>query len=298
MLSLALIVAAVLVGARAATTRAVAPPARRGLRLVAAAGLLALAAAASPGAYELRKFVGLCLMPAGLAWLGLAALASGLVQRGHRGPAAAAGALWVLTTLAGNAWLGGALTGWLQAPYRRIDPFAQGTFDAVVVLGGGVEVRPDGRPELTVAGDRVVLGVRLWRAGRAERLVTTGPFVPVEGGGSTSYAAATAAMWEQLGVPAAAIVVVEGPLTTTDEVRALRDLAVRSRWRRVGLVTSAWHLRRAMRLCARAGLEVTPLPADALRPPPWELRWLVPQEVGFWRVQAACWELLGSLAGR
>lgn len=297
MLSLALIVAAVLVGAPGLRSR-IGPAAAPAARLAGAAALLALAVAASPGAYELRKFVGLCLMPAGLAWLGLAALGSGLAQHGHRGPAAATGAIWVLTTLAGNAWLGGALAGWLQAPYRGIDPLAQGTFDAVVVLGGGVEVRPDGRPELTVAGDRVVLGVRLWRAGRAERLVATGPLVPVEGGGSTSYAAATAAMWEQLGVPAAAIVVVEGPRTTTDEVRALRELAVRSRWRRVGLVTSAWHLRRAMRLCARAGLEVTPLPADALRPPPRELRWLVPQEVGFWRVQAACWELLGSLAGR
>ncbi len=298
MTSVALIVAAVLLANAARARRAVWTGRRAALAWAGAAALLVLAAALSPGRYELRKFAALCLMPAGLAWLALLAFACRLHRRRLRGFAAAAAALWLLVTVAGNAWVGSALIAWLQRPYARIDPLAQGSFDAVAVLGGGVEVHGDGRPDLTAAGERVVLAVLLWRAGRATHLVTSGPYEPIAGPRVTSNAAATAVLWEELGVPAANIVLLEGPRTTTDEVAALARLVADRGWRRVGLVTSAWHLRRAMRLCARRGLEVTPLPAEALSSPGPQLRWLVPQEVGFWRVQHACWELLGSLAGR
>ena len=298
MISVALIVAAVLLGDAALTHRGAWPRTRVALAWAGAAGLVALAAALSPGRYELRKFVALCLMPTGLAWLGLLAFVCGLWRRRLRGPAAAAGALWLLVTLAGNAWVGSGLISWLQRPYVRIDPLDRGPFDAVAVLGGGVEVRNDGRPDLTAAGERPILGVLLWRAGRTSRLVASGPYESIAGGGVTSNAAATAVLWEQLGVPAASIDLLEGPRTTTDEIAAIATLVAERRWRKVGLVTSAWHMRRAMRLCARRGLDVTPLPAEALTAPELQLRWLVPQEVGFWRVQHACWELLGSLAGR
>ena len=298
MISVALIVAAVVLAGTAASRRAAG---RRSLTVAAwavAAALLVLAAALSPGRYELRKFVALCVMPAGLVWLGLLAFACALWRGRLRGPAATAAALFVLTTLAGNAWVGSGLIAWLQRPYARIDPLEQGSFDAVAVLGGGVEVRSDGRPDLTAAGERAILGALLWRAGRTPRLVASGPFEPIAGGRETSSAAATAVLWEQLGVTGSDIVLLEGPRTTTDEIAALARLVAERGWRRVGLVTSAWHMRRAMRLCARRGLEVTPLPAEALRAPGPQLRWLVPQEVGYWRVQHACWELLGSLAGR
>jgi uncharacterized SAM-binding protein YcdF (DUF218 family) len=260
--------------------------------------LLALAGAFSPGTFELRKFVGLCMMPAGLVWLGLLSLARVLVARGLLRFAAAALALWALYTMAGNAWLGGVAAGWLQRPYSSIDPFAQGTFDAVLVLGGGVEVTDEGVPMLTAAGDRVVLAARLFRAGKTSLLATSGPFMPLPGGRWASDAAATAKLWTQLGVPPEDIVLLEGPRSTTDEVLALKRAVASHGWRRIGLLTSAWHLRRAMRLCARYGVEATPLPADSFDPPRMELRWIVPQQLGFWRVQVVFWEALGALAGR
>jgi uncharacterized SAM-binding protein YcdF (DUF218 family) len=289
----AVAIAAALLGSRARVARGL---------LVAGwltiALLLAVAVALSPGAFELRKFVGLCLMPAGVVWLGLLAFARVLAGSGLRRFAAAALALWVAYTLAGNAWLGGAMAGWLQRGYRSIDPFRQGPFDAVLVLGGGVDVGDQGEPMLTAAGDRVVLAARLFRAGRTKLLVATGPVVALAGGRRASVAAATAAIWAQLGVPAEGIVVLEGPRSTTAEVLALEQAVAQRRWRRVGLLTSAWHLRRAMRLCARDGVEATPLPADFFDPPRPQLRWLVPQQLGFYEVQAVCWEMLGALAGR
>ncbi len=297
MVSLALIVAAVAL-ADALVRRAAAPRRRLAVGWLAVALVLVLAGVFSPGSFELRKFVGLCLMPAGLVWLGLLAFARVLAGSGMHRPAAATLALWALYTLAGNAWFGSFAAGRLQRPYLAVDPFAQGRFDAVVVLGGGVEVTQSGAPMLTAAGDRVVLAARLFRAGDAALLVTTGPYKPLAGGRITSDAAGTADIWRQLGVPGEAIVPLEGPRSTTDEVVAIREAVARNGWRRVGLLTSAWHLRRAMRLCARHGVAVTPLPADRFEPPAPELRWVVPQQLGFWRVQVVFWEILGALAGR
>ncbi len=298
MISLALIVAAVALG-DALLRRAARWP--RGFVVTSWLGvtlLLALAVVFSPGSFELRKFAGLCLMPAGLVWLGLLALARVLAGRGLTRFAAAALGLWVLFTMAGNAWLGGALARQLQRAYVSIDPFGQGSFDAVLVLGGGVDVSDEGVPMLTAAGDRVVLAARLYRAGRVKLLAASGPFTPLPGGRWTSNAAATATIWGQLGVPAEGIVLLEGPRSTTDEVLALKQAVARQGWHRVGLLTSAWHLRRATRLCARYGVEVTPLPADVFEPPRPQLRWVVPQQLGFWRVQMVFWETVGALAGR
>ena len=61
-------------------------------------------------------------------------------------------------TLAGNGGLSKALLVWLERDYAGIDPLKQGPFDAVVVLGGGTEIAPNGQCQLTNAGDRVALG--------------------------------------------------------------------------------------------------------------------------------------------
>jgi uncharacterized SAM-binding protein YcdF (DUF218 family) len=104
---------------------------------------------------------------------------------------------------------------------------------------------------------------------------------------------------EQLGVPDEAIVPISGPHTTSQEVVRIKAEAAERGWRRIGLVTSAWHMRRALRLCRVAGLEVTPIPCDFRGDiPPWSLVWLVPRDRGFVKVQFACWEYVGALVGR
>jgi len=298
MASVALIVLAVILGRALLRRRAVLAWWQVVPGWIAVAVTLVLAVALSPGEFELRKFVGACLMPAGLVWLGLLAFARILARRASRPLAGAALALWLLFTLAGNAWLGSFALERLQRAYATINPLVQGRFDAVLVLGGGVEVGDDGSPTLTASGDRVVVAVRLYRAGRTPLLVTTGPHILLPGGTAASNAAATAAIWMQLGVPEGSIVLLEGPRTTTDEVLALKTAVAERGWQRVGLLTSAWHLPRAMRLCRRYGVEALPLPAEAVRTPPLRLRFLVPQQDGFQSVQTACWEVLGALVGR
>jgi uncharacterized SAM-binding protein YcdF (DUF218 family) len=298
MITLALVVAAVVLGFGLAGKRSSLPRRAFVLGWLGVVALLGLAAAFSPGPYELRKFVSQCLMPAGLVWLGLAALTLALWQRRQRRFAAASLVLWLAYTLAGNVWLGNAMIGWLQRGYETGGPAASGPFDAVLVLGGGMDVSDDGQPRFAEGGDRVVHAVRVYRAGHVGLLLASGPPVRLSDGRLTSYPAATAAIWEQLGVPAADILQVVGPKTTTDEVLALKKLIGERGWRRVGVITSAWHMPRAMRLCRRYGVDAVPFPTDVRGSEEVKLRYLVPQWLGFEQVQLASWEILGMLAGR
>jgi len=265
--------------------------------VVSAAGVVAVWGVVE--GYDLRKLVAALVMPAGLTWglLGALAWRVSAVRAGRL--AVAAWALWLGFGLAGNGWVSRMLDGWLERPYARVDPLALPPFDAVLVLGGGVGQHPNGQVTLGDSGDRLALAARLFHTGKAPVLVATGPLLPVGERPTTSVPLLTARVWRDLGVPDAAIVMVEGPRATRDEVAALTGLVRERGWRRVGLVTSARHLRRAVGLCRRAGLEVVPLPADfAVTVSPARPAGLVPSGQGFADVQAACWELLGAAVGR
>ncbi len=251
---------------------------------------------------EIKKFIGHLLMPAGLAWLGLAGAVTWSALRRQRGLAILCGCVFVLYSLAGNAWIGGLLIRSLERGTAPVDiaklaDHGPEQFDVVCVLGGGTDRAPDGRAEASVGGDRVVMAAQLFLAGKSRALVSSGS--TVDGMElKRDLAEETAAIWRGLGVPGEAIVTLPGPRVTSEEIAAYRAERKERMWTRVGLVTSAWHMPRALRLCRRAGLDVVPIPCDFRGSVPgWSLVWLVPQERGFQRVQLAMWEYLGLLTG-
>ena len=259
--------------------------------------LVCVAFAAAPGGLVLSKSVARMLLPLGLLWLTLvAATLVRLVQRRH-GAAGLTGLLLVVITLLGSEPLGQQVMERLERPYQR-DPFAEDAFDAVVVLGGGAQEAPHAHHELGPSGDRIFLGARLWHAGKTPLLVTTG--TPIEGFQRPfDSLSATTTMWQEVGVPAAAIVQVPGTRTTSEEAEAVAKVAGARGWQRIGLVTSAWHLRRAERLFARRGVSVVPLAADHRGAPTWEgIYSLIPVGNGAYLQQKAAWEWLGAAVGR
>jgi uncharacterized SAM-binding protein YcdF (DUF218 family) len=264
----------------------------------AGAALVALAIVVR-GDIVASKCLALLAMPTGLVWVALA-LAAVLAWRERR-PALAAlvGGALLLYTLAGNAWVGAALVTSLERRIPPVDLATLAPFDAVFVLGGGTDVTAEGLPQFGQAGDRLALAAQLFVAGKTPRLVASGASL----GGmepERDLAAETAALWRGLGIPADAIIAMR-PVArnTTQEVASYRDLIASHGWKRVGLISSAWHLPRALRLCERNGLEMVPLGADrdGRMPEPAAI-WLIPQERGFRQVQTACWEYLGSWMGR
>ena len=74
-------------------------------------------------------------------------------------------------------------------------------------------------------------------------------------------AKAAAQMWADLGIPDSAITLVGGR-NTYEEAGELGRLLAAHAGERVGLLTSAWHLKRAVRLATSQGLDVISVPAD------------------------------------
>jgi uncharacterized SAM-binding protein YcdF (DUF218 family) len=251
----------------------------------------------APSGLILQKTLGRLLLPFGLLWMGLVLWALWLVVIDARARAIRVAALALSVTVLGNEPLGEWMCARLEEPYGG-DPLAEAPFDAVIVLGGGVQGAPYGGYELGPAGDRILLGARLFFARRTPLLVTTG--TPIAGFEQPlDSTVATTELWRSIGIPLAAVIAVSETRTTSEEAKACARL-VRSRgWHRVGLVTSAWHLRRAVRLFQREGVNVVPLAADHQGTPTWEgLYSVVPVGVGAWRQQKAVWEWIGAAVGR
>lgn len=138
-------------------------------------------------------------------------------------------------------------------------------YDSIVVLGGAVVPpmlpgSPD--PSLTNASDRVWHAARLFKRGVAPRIIVTGGNVLLsEGRPTTSEAEAMRRFLTDLGVPQEAIVEEGKAINTIENIRFVRELV---KEKKVALVTSAFHMPRALRLARLAGLDAAAFPTNLL----------------------------------
>lgn len=247
---------------------------------------------------ELEKLLGYLSMPTGLLWLFmLAAVAYTVRVRAYRSTAAWAVA-FVLYSIAGNGWVGAALMRAVEGQIIAVHPDDVGTLDALFVLGGGSKLGPRDYPQVGSAGDRIIEPVRLYHAGKVKTLVTSGRTVPGMGD-PQDITLEIHRIWRELGVPDEAIIRLSAPYNTRMEIEAYSKLIAERRFKQVGLLTSAYHLPRAMRTANRVGLAVVPIAVDHRGGgPAFSYVHLVPNGAGFKQVHLACWEIIGSLVGR
>ncbi len=172
-----------------------------------------------------------------------------------------------------------ALMGSLEKQSRAAEAAAPSCcYDAIVVLGGGIgAAHPPEKPEpqLDDGAARVWHAVRLWKRGLAPRIIVTdGSFLAQTGGPPGTGADAMRMLLIDLGVPADAITVEDKALNTIENIRNVRAIIGKGK---VALVTSAYHMPRALHLAVRAGLDVGAFPADYQVVPaarvPWD-NWL------------------------
>ncbi|MEY4298057.1 MAG: hypothetical protein RLZZ423_1236 [Cyanobacteriota bacterium] len=138
--------------------------------------------------------------------------------------------------------------------------------DAVVVLGGGLRpaLAPRRGVEVAEGGDRLLTGLRLLRRNKAPLLVASGGRVSFTSGDP----AAPEAYWArdlavELGLPAERILLNPGSRTTAEEARDIGALGRQRGWRRVLLVTSAFHMPRSLATFRQgSGLVVIPVACD------------------------------------
>ena len=244
------------------------------------------------------KLIGMLCMPTGLLWLGLLLAMFWAFRRRVQGLGGFLAFLFLGFALAGNPQVGALLMDRLESTIPPL-PENAAPLDALFVLGGGTQVDGRGRPILGEGGDRIMEAARLWHAGNVRRLVASGASDDASTG-RRNLGAETLEIWKSMGIPNTAIRAIEEPcFTTREEIQAYGRLMVQEGWHRVGLLSSAWHLPRAMALARQAGLEVLPIPSDERgRIPRFRLWHIVPQEEGFQKTQLACWEMLGRRVAR
>jgi uncharacterized SAM-binding protein YcdF (DUF218 family) len=135
--------------------------------------------------------------------------------------------------------------------------------DAIVVLGGGTKspIAPRVLPEVGEAGDRVIYAAKLYRDGKAAKLIVSGGRVTwqAEPGSEASDMATLLIM---LGVPKTAILEEPVSLNTRQNAERVKVIVEREQFKRLILVTSATHMPRSLAIFRRLGMDVAPAPTD------------------------------------
>lgn len=243
------------------------------------------------------KFLTMALMPpASLAVgtiLGLLLIACGLRRLGWAAIVAAAS----ITAIISWPPIGDSLLRYVEDKARAAESATpRCCFDAIVVLGGGIApaVPPDREfPSLTESADRIWVAARLYKQGVAPRIIVSGGgFLASNNGPATTEAEAMRRFLVELGVPDTAIVSEGISNNTIENIYNVRKIVGD---RPVALITSAYHVPRALRIAAVAKLNVSVFPVNfhALRStrPPWE-NWL-PTLEGMGETILAVHEILG-----
>ena len=217
--------------------------------------------------YILNKIVGGCLNP---LVIGLTLIVAGglCLWRNRRKTgfgllAAAVAWLWFWSMPMAFRWLGGALE--REWPVTRAEDMP--TADAIVLLGGGMGSNTNVYPyaEMWSGADRVWHAARLYRAGKAPIVISTG----------VGERESSLPLLRDLGVPEAAVVIEDKARNTEENAkfveRLLKERAHAEAQRhgeeekkKVLLVTSAWHMRRSVLMYRRyaPNLEIIPAAAD------------------------------------
>ncbi|MGK7297082.1 MAG: YdcF family protein [Candidatus Wenzhouxiangella sp. M2_3B_020] len=225
--------------------------------------------------YAQKLLVAVLLPPGGLVLLGLFGLL--LAWRDWRFGKAlvlvSLIALWLLATPAVSDALRWSLE--RQYPPRPIAEVPQA--DAIVALGGGMRPASSRNPypDLGAAADRYWHAWRLWRAGKAPEIVVSGGALPWRDSRGTEADAAVRFL-TNLGVPADRILLESVSLDTRQNAQ-MTEAVLRTRGaRRVLLVTSALHMRRALARFDIPGIEMIPVATDheVSDDPPGLIRWL------------------------
>lgn len=135
---------------------------------------------------------------------------------------------------------------------------------AIVVLGG--YLHPPGgsnnTSDLLESSDRLLHGMRLYRAGKAPLILLTGGNIPFFGAARMSEAAAARDLLREWGVPAESILLDEQSRNTEENARYSYRILNAKGIQHILLVTSAFHMPRSQAVFRKAGFDSVPAPTD------------------------------------
>ncbi len=253
-------------------------------------------------------------MPTGIAWLALWVLTIHAFSVGKMRTAACCFLLFLAWTLSGTPFTTDSAIKLVEYPleesphpaFEKHTP-ASTPFDAVVTLGGSASLILDDFAEINDDGERIVSAAQAYHARATRTLITTG--TSTDGMGNPSEVSRELLI--SLGVPPEVIFSIDGA-NTKAEMKSLAefldsppsgwlDIVGRDASPEIGLITSAFHIPRAMRLASGQGLALTPLPCafrTSKTSKPWLASDLIPNADNQLKLGIAMKEILAALLGR
>jgi len=233
------------------------------LSSIIAAGLVVLGITQDRNVVE--KIGTALVMPSGMLWILLLTLTIHLWRlrfqnKVVQSSAIAATACFLLFSVAGSGFVADRLASALESDYLSLDPMRESPIDVVIVLGGGGGPGANGRQQGNSSGDRLILAAQLYHQKITSKFICTGQRIASMDSTGADPAETSRDILLKLGVPDEAIEM-QGGRNTSEEMQELGKRFHDSN-ARIGLLTSAWHLPRAMRLANRNGLKPVPIPAD------------------------------------
>ena len=203
------------------------------------------------------------LQPLALLWLALLGSCGWFIYKRQYRWAAMQGGLALALFVLGSSPLAGGLLSRLEAPYGRTNWKNLPETDAVVVLGGYIS---GGDEELTgidasEAFDRILTGIELVRAGKADRLFVGGGLFKTDDGKKSEFSVIEPWIkrWDLTDVP---IGTLGDSGNTYGESQAVRKLMDENGWSKIFLVTSASHMPRSQAVFESFGVKVIPVACD------------------------------------
>lgn len=239
--------------------------------LATVAGVFLVIVGAVAGGVMIEKTLKSILTPVGLVWLLLTLLVYFCLVFKFGKTAIVAGLCWLLLTVGGNWWVANSLTGLLEQPYRvaSAEDENDSPFDLLLILGGGTNMSPQMGAQLNPYGDRVVTAARLYHSGRAKKLVASGRQHFRNDPKDLHPNEEATRILKELKIPESDLSLLGG-INTSEEIEELRkllDSLPDDPQRHIGILTSAWHLPRAMSLAKEKGIQATGVPSNFLSQP-------------------------------
>ncbi len=195
---------------------------------------------------------------------------------------------------------------WVEHPWERIAESQASTADVIVVLSSDERHLVPGKAQVLEwrDPDRFFAGIKLFQERKAPKLFFTG--------GTSPYKNTTQTQGDlfrkeaiSLGIPSNAIFTTGPVLNTVEEAIALRQsLEGKDLPSEILLVTSAFHMKRALRQFERQGFIVHPFPVD-FKAGNVSKRWLwknpynwIPNAGSLYKSSVALRELIGQIVYR
>ena len=232
--------------------------------LIAVGGLFLGAIGVVSGRTMLEKVATALASPVGIIWLSLIVMIYFSLLNRRSWPAIMGLVCWVTFTVFGNGYVADSLANSLESKWQSVDVFSAEPWDVIVVLGGGTGTQQSGNVQVSTSGDRVVLAARLYHSGLAKTIICTGKQSYRTSKEDLNPYEEAARLLTSLDVPSVAILKLGGENTSQEMANLKKWMDSQTGDQRVGIVTSARHLNRALRLAKSQGITAEGIPADFL----------------------------------